>query len=92
VRFEFGLHACKILSGSVNVCQSYSRKADFEQIHITLSCICMTAYNNVKPDCKVLDLANLYILNVVRCPYVRTSLTLGMASSVANDVIMRTTS
>jgi len=26
------------------VCRSYSRKADFEQIHITLSCICMTAY------------------------------------------------
>jgi len=27
------------LSGSVKVCRSYSRKADFEQIHITLSCI-----------------------------------------------------
>jgi len=28
---------CKILSGSVKVCQSYSRKANFQQIHITLS-------------------------------------------------------
>jgi len=35
----------KILSGSVMVCRSYSRKADLKQIHITLSCICMTAYN-----------------------------------------------
>jgi len=40
-------------------------------------------------------LAYLYILNAVRCPYVRTyvrrptSVTLGVASSVANDVIMR---
>ena len=37
---------------------------------------------------------NLYILNVVRCPYVtyeRSSITLGVASSVANDVIMRIT-
>jgi len=35
---------------------------------------------------------NLYILNTVRCPYVtyvRLSATLGVASSVANDVIMR---
>ena len=39
-------YACKILSGSVKICQSYSRKANFEQIHITLSCICMTAYSN----------------------------------------------
>jgi len=39
-------YACKILLGSVKVCRSYSRKADFEQIHITQSCICMTAYNN----------------------------------------------
>jgi len=31
----------------------------------------------------------LYILNAVRCPYVRTSVTLVMASSVTNDVIMR---
>jgi len=34
----------------------------------------------------------LYILNTVRCPYVdniRTSVTVGVASSVANDVIMR---
>jgi len=30
-------YACKILSGSVKVCRSYSPKADFEQIHITLS-------------------------------------------------------
>ena len=33
---------------------------------------------------------NLYILNAVRCPYVRTSVTLHVASSVVNDVIMRT--
>ena len=43
-------YACKLLSRSVKVCRSYSRKADFQQIHtgITLpvSCICMTAYNN----------------------------------------------
>jgi len=40
---------------------------------------------------------HLYILNTVRCPYVRTfvrtyvrlSVTLGVASSVANDVIIR---
>jgi len=32
-------YACKILSGSVKVCWSYSRKADFQQIHITLSYI-----------------------------------------------------
>ena len=32
-------YACQILSGSVKVCRSYSRKANFEQIHITLSCI-----------------------------------------------------
>jgi len=38
VRFEFSLHnACKILFGSIKVYQSYPRKADFEQIHITLS-------------------------------------------------------
>jgi len=30
----------------------------------------------------------LYILNAVRCPYVRSSVTLGVASSGANDVIM----
>jgi len=30
-------YACKILSGSVNVCCSYSRKADSEQIHIAFS-------------------------------------------------------
>jgi len=29
-----------------------------------------------------------YILNAVRCPYVRSSVTLGVASSVANDVTM----
>jgi len=40
--------ACKILSGSVKVCRSYSRKADFEQIHITQSCIFMAAYNNLQ--------------------------------------------
>ena len=34
---------------------------------------------------------NLYILNAVRCPYVR-NVTLGVARSVANDVIMRMTS
>ena len=34
------MHAHEILSASVKVCRSYSRKADFEQIHIiTLSCI-----------------------------------------------------
>jgi len=38
-------YACEILSGSIKVCRNYSRKADFEQIHITLSCICMRAYN-----------------------------------------------
>jgi len=38
-------YACKILSGSVKVCRSYLRKANFEQIHITLSSICTTAYN-----------------------------------------------
>ena len=32
---------------------------------------------------------NLYILHAVRCPYVRTSVTLGVASRVVNDVIMR---
>jgi len=32
------------------------------------------------------------ILNAVRCPYVRTSVTLGVTSSVANDVVMRMTS
>jgi len=31
--------ACKILSAPIKVCRSYSRKSDFEQIHITLSCI-----------------------------------------------------
>jgi len=31
---------------------------------------------------------HLYILNAVRCPYVSTSVMLGVASSVANDVIM----
>jgi len=41
-------YACKILSGSVKVCRSYSRKANFEQIHIKLSCVCITAYNNNK--------------------------------------------
>jgi len=39
---------------------------------------------------------NLYILNAVRCryilTYVRTSVTVGVASSVANDVTMRMTS
>jgi len=35
---------------------------------------------------------SLYILNAVRCPYVRTSVTVGVASSVANDVPMRMTS
>jgi len=30
-------YACKILSGSVQVCWNHSRKADFEQIHLTLS-------------------------------------------------------
>jgi len=34
-------YACKILSGSVKVCRSYSPKADFEQIHV------MIAYNNM---------------------------------------------
>ena len=38
-------------------------------------------------------LASLYnILNAVRCPYERSSVTLGVARSVANDVIMRMTS
>ena len=32
------------------------------------------------------------ILNAVRCPYVRTSVTVGVASSVANDVTMKMTS
>ena len=31
----------------------------------------------------------IFILNAVRCPYVRTSVTVGVASSVVNDVIMR---
>jgi len=36
---------------------------------------------------------NLYILNAVRCPYgVRSSVTVGVASSVANDVTVRMTS
>jgi len=38
-------YACKILSGSIKVCWSYLQKADFEQIHIMLSCKCMTAHN-----------------------------------------------
>jgi len=33
-----------------------------------------------------MNLHHLYILNVVRCPYISTSVMLGMASSVANDV------
>jgi len=41
------IYACKILSRSVKVCRSYLRKADFEQMHITMSCICMTAYNYI---------------------------------------------
>jgi len=36
-----------------------------------------------------IHLVHLYILNAVRCLYVRTSVTSGVASSVANDVIMR---
>ena len=32
----------------------------------------------------------VYMLNMVRCPYVRSSLTLAVASSLANIVIMRT--
>ena len=32
---------------------------------------------------------SLYILNAVRCPYIRSPVTLGVANSVANDVIMR---
>jgi len=43
MRFELGLgptYASKILSGSVKVYRSYSRKADFKQkMHITLSCV-----------------------------------------------------
>jgi len=35
---------------------------------------------------------NLYILNAVRLPYLRTSVTVGVASSVANDVTVRMTS
>jgi len=35
---------------------------------------------------------NLYILNVVRCPYICTSVTVGVASSVSDDIIMRMTS
>jgi len=38
---------------------------------------------------------NLYILNAVRCPYatyIRSSVMLGVASSVANEVIMKMTS
>jgi len=38
-------YACKILSRSIKVWRSYSQKADFEEMHITLSCICITAYN-----------------------------------------------
>jgi len=43
----------------------------------------------------VLHMRHLYILNAVRCPYVRSSVTLGVASSAANDdnendVTMRT--
>jgi len=30
----------------------------------------------------------LYILNAVRCPYIRSSVTLGVASLAVNDVIM----
>ena len=42
----FGLHnACKILSGSVKACESYSRKANFEQIRIMLSRYAMIVYN-----------------------------------------------
>jgi len=36
------------------------------------------------------QLRHLYILNAVRCPSVRSFVTLGVASSVANDLIMRT--
>jgi len=41
-------YACKILSGSVKVCRSYSRKADFEQIHYAVMDIQLhiTAYKN----------------------------------------------
>jgi len=38
-------YACKILFGSVNVCPSYSRKADFEEMHKSMSRYAMTAYN-----------------------------------------------
>ena len=38
-------HAGRIFSGSVKVCRSYSRKVDFERLHIMLSCTCMVAYN-----------------------------------------------
>jgi len=34
--------ACKILSGSVKVCRSYSRKADFQQIRISCHAMLMT--------------------------------------------------
>jgi len=40
--FSAYIYAYKILFGSINVCRSYSRKSDFDQIH-TLSCICITA-------------------------------------------------
>jgi len=46
-------------------------------------------------DCTAVNV-HLYVLNAVRCPYVhtyvRTSVTLGVASSVANGVTMRMTS
>jgi len=35
------------------------------------------------------SIKHLCILNAVRCPYVRPYVTLGVASSVANNVIMR---
>jgi len=38
----------------------------------------------------VSHLWNLYILKAVRCLYFRTSVMVGVASSVANDIIMRT--
>jgi len=35
--------ACKFFSGSIKVCRSYSRKADFEQIHKLRCVICISS-------------------------------------------------
>jgi len=63
------------------------------RLPLTMVALCNRADHYILPcDIYLLLVLNLYILNAVRCPYVRTSVTVGVASSVANDVITRMTS